>query len=100
MHATIGMTNGHAPSELWKHPDARNTQMWAFKDQINNKYGLKLQTYNDLYQWSIDNVSDFWADTWEFTAIKASKPYDDVSNTFHRVAYFTAINASRDATVV
>ena len=81
MHATIDMTNGHAPSQLWNHPDPRSTRMWAFKDEINNKFGLKLQTYNDLYQWSIDNISDFWAETWKFTGIRASKPYDIVSDT-------------------
>ncbi|MFO7598398.1 MAG: acetoacetate--CoA ligase, partial [Candidatus Desulfacyla sp.] len=36
-----------------------------------------------LYQWSIDNIPDFWASMWEFAGIKASRPYtrvvDDVT---------------------
>ena len=45
---------------------------------INNKYGLNLADYNSLYQWSIENIPDFWESMWEFGEIKASKPFDQV----------------------
>ncbi len=33
-------------------------------------------SYNDLYQWSIDRIPDFWAAMWDFAEIKASRKYD------------------------
>jgi hypothetical protein len=86
MTGSNNKTNGsHAPLELWRHPDSRSTQMWDFKEKINKKYGLDLESYDDLYLWSIENISDFWAETWYFTGIKASKPFDIVGDTFHMV---------------
>ncbi len=45
---------------------------------INNKYSLNLADYDSLYQWSIENIPDFWESMWEFGEIKASKPFDQV----------------------
>jgi len=64
--------------ELWRHSDHKSTRMWEFKELINKKYGLKLNSYDDLHQWSIDNITEFWGETWHFTGIKASKPYDKI----------------------
>jgi acetoacetyl-CoA synthetase len=45
---------------------------------INEKYNQNFTEYDPLYQWSIENISDFWAAMWEFVDIKASKSYDQV----------------------
>ena len=34
--------------------------------------------YEPLYQWSIQNIPEFWATMWEFAEIKASQPYAEV----------------------
>ena len=71
--------------ELWKHSHPTSTRMWEFLQIINDRYRLNLKTYDDLYQWSIDNIPEFWEETWHFTGIKASKPFDKV-NEFSYVA--------------
>ena len=45
---------------------------------INEKYSQNFTEYPSLYQWSIENIPDFWAAMWEFAGIKASKPYDQI----------------------
>jgi len=72
--------NGHAHpgEELWRHPDPSSTQMWEFLTNINRKYNLNLTTYEQLHNWSIDHVSDFWAQTWHGVGIRASKPFTKV----------------------
>lgn len=75
---TNGVTNGHTPIELWRHPDPRSTRMWGFMDAINTKYGLNLETYDDLYRWSIENISQFWAETWYFCGVEASQQFKKV----------------------
>lgn len=56
--------------------------MWGFKDTLNSKYGLNLQTYDELYRWSIENIPQFWAETWSFCGVEASQPFKKVGNIF------------------
>ena len=55
-----------------------------FIDELNRTHGLHISDYRQLYQWSVNEVSDFWAVMWEFAAIKASQPYDVVIEDLHR----------------
>ncbi len=45
---------------------------------INDKFGKNFNEYNALYEWSVENIPEFWATMWDFGDIKASKPYEDV----------------------
>lgn len=65
---------------LWEPSAERieNTNMHRFMGFVNEKHNQRFVDYSALYQWSIDNIPDFWAAMWEFADIKASKPYDQV----------------------
>ena len=65
---------------LWKPSEERikGTNMYRFMGFINEKYNQNFSEYEPLYQWSIENIPDFWASMWEFAEIKASRPYDQV----------------------
>lgn len=56
----------------------RNANMTRFITLVNERHGTKFTSYNELHNWSINNLADFWALVWEFCKIKASKPYDTV----------------------
>ena len=45
---------------------------------VNKGYGKQFTGYFDLYDWSINNIPDFWASVWDFLDIKASKKYEKV----------------------
>ncbi|RDA94490.1 hypothetical protein CP533_2752 [Ophiocordyceps camponoti-saundersi (nom. inval.)] len=66
------MANGNVPDVLWRHPDPTSTPMWRFMQHVNRRHGLSVDGYSALYRWSIDNVSPFWEDLWEFVGIVAS----------------------------
>jgi len=34
--------------------------------------------YEELWQWSVDELEEFWASVWEFCGVRASKPYERV----------------------
>ena len=36
------------------------------------------ETYDQLWQWSVDDLEGFWGSLWDWFDIKASKPYDRV----------------------
>ncbi|WP_028322370.1 acetoacetate--CoA ligase [Desulfatiglans anilini] len=62
------------PSEVRK----QNSNIFQFIQLINAKYNRNFQSYDDLYQWSIKNISEFWSFMWDYAEIKASKGYDSV----------------------
>ena len=65
---------------LWE-PSAERKKaanMTRFIAFVNEKYGLRLSNYNELYNWSVTENADFWAAMWEFGGIRASRPYDSV----------------------
>jgi len=65
---------------LWIPSEERikKANVTRFIEFVNKKHGLKISSYKQLYTWSIQNISDFWADLWEFVEIKASRGYDKV----------------------
>ncbi len=65
---------------LWEPSKERilNSNMKRFMDIINRKYGKAFTDYPGLYNWSVENIPDFWAEMWNFAGIIASKPYDRV----------------------
>ncbi|CAF0849607.1 unnamed protein product [Didymodactylos carnosus] len=63
---------------LWTPPAGRKTNMDDFREIISSKYNLKLDSYFDLYQWSIDNYVMFWKEFWSYSNIIYSKPYIEV----------------------
>jgi len=40
---------------------------------------IALESYWDLYQWSIENIEKFWEEFWIYSKIKYSVPYEQVS---------------------
>ncbi len=66
--------------KLWQPSDERimSTNMYRFMGVINEKYDKNFSEYGALYQWSIDNIPEFWESLWDFVEVKASKPYDQV----------------------
>jgi len=66
--------------KLWEPSQERikRTNMYRFMNFINEKYNQSFIDYPSLYQWSIENIPDFWSSMWEFAGIKASKPYNQI----------------------
>jgi len=51
---------------------------------VNRRYGLALESYEKLTEWSIQAIPDFWAAMWEFAGIQYSKPYSKVVDDLSR----------------
>jgi acetoacetyl-CoA synthetase len=58
--------------------------MTKFISFINRKYDTKMDSYWQLYDWSINNIPEFWAAMWDFVNLKASRPYDSVVDDLNR----------------
>ncbi len=56
----------------------RSTELTRFMDWAGERHGRRFADYSELWQWSVDELEDFWADIWEFCGVRASKPYERV----------------------
>lgn len=47
---------------------------------LKDKYAASFDSddYESLWQWSVDNIPEFWAAVWEYVGIQASVPYTSV----------------------
>ncbi len=65
---------------LWTPSEERKQQanMTRFMREVNARYKLNIDSYSDLYKWSVENIPDFWAEVWDFAEVKASQRYDKV----------------------
>jgi len=72
---------------LWKPSEQRikHSNMYRYMDIVNRRYQQDLKDYASLYQWSVDQIPEFWATFWEFSEIIASKSYDQVIDNLHKM---------------
>ena len=60
-----------------------NSQMIDYMQFVNQKFGLSLKDYSQLYNWSIEKAENFWGSFWEYSKIIHQSPYsvvvDDIS---------------------
>jgi len=65
---------------LWEPSEERRKKanITKFMNLVNRRYGKGFRSYRELYDWSVENIPDFWASLWDFAEIKAFKSYDTV----------------------
>ncbi|XP_077811916.1 acetoacetyl-CoA synthetase isoform X2 [Macaca mulatta] len=71
---------------MWEPDSKKNTQMDRFRAAVGAACGLALENYDDLYRWSVESYSDFWAEFWKFSGIVFSRAYDEVVDTSKGIA--------------
>ncbi|WP_299980427.1 acetoacetate--CoA ligase [Desulfobacula sp.] len=66
------------PKLLWQPSEKRikSTNMYRFMNLVNEKFSKDFKEYASLWEWSVDNLEDFWATAWDFLDIKASRSYE------------------------
>ncbi|HEY4915452.1 MAG TPA: acetyl-coenzyme A synthetase N-terminal domain-containing protein, partial [Solirubrobacteraceae bacterium] len=74
------MSSAARPHPLWEPPpeQLQRVEMKRFVDWAGARRGRPFADYDELWQWSVDDLEDFWAGIWEFCGVRASKPYERV----------------------
>ena len=62
----------------------RGANITRFMDVVNARHQLNIASYSDLYNWSVENIPDFWLEVWDFVDIKASIKTDTAVDDLHR----------------
>jgi len=65
---------------LWEPTDEykKSSNMYTFLTRIAEKYNLRDNEYYTVHKWSVEHITDFWAEIWDFCNIKHSQTYEQV----------------------
>jgi acetoacetyl-CoA synthetase len=65
---------------LWIPSEERKSgaNICRFIDHVNKKFSLEIDSYSDLYRWSVENIAAFWGLFWDYAEIQSSRHYDVV----------------------
>src|SRR5215210_1013192 len=62
------------PSEEFK----QNANISRYMEWLKDEKGLSFEDYSELWEWSVNELEDFWASIWEYFDVQASKAYEKV----------------------
>src|SRR5713226_9113613 len=65
---------------LWEPTEEMKQQanITQYMQWLEREKGLSFRTPEELWEWSVNNLEDFWASIWNYFHIQASKPYSKV----------------------
>lgn len=50
------------------------SQIAAFTRQVEQRHHVRIPDYDALWQWSVDNLPEFWNEVWDFFGVRSSAP--------------------------
>jgi acetoacetyl-CoA synthetase len=74
------MSSGQTPALLWTPSDEfkAGAALTAYMEWLRGERDVAVETYDELWKWSVDEIEDFWASIWDYFDVQASEPYDSV----------------------
>ncbi len=65
---------------LWIPSEDRilNSNFKKYYDFLKEEYNLSFGNYQELHNWSVTDIENFWESIWKFSRIIHSKPYDKI----------------------
>jgi acetoacetyl-CoA synthetase len=55
-----------------------HSTMYTYMQWLNAHYDLSVDTYAQLWQWSVEHITDFWRSIWDFFEVEAAQPATEV----------------------
>lgn len=65
---------------LWTPSEAikASANITQYQSWLNEKKGKTFDSYDQLWEWSTDNIEDFWESIWQFFNVQSSTSYNSV----------------------
>src|SRR4051794_19205224 len=69
-----------APRVLWEPPEAfaAQTRMRAYQEWLAGHHGVAVETYDELWRWSVGDLDAFWSSIAEYFEVRFHRPPGDV----------------------
>jgi acetoacetyl-CoA synthetase len=70
--------SGAVPEKLWEPPAelVERSRLREFMRWLQAERGLGFATYDELWQWSVDDLEAFWSAIWDFFEVQADGEYE------------------------
>ena len=67
-----------APEKLWEPPAGlvERARMTEYMRWLEAERGLRFEGYDELWQWSVEDLEGFWSSIWDFFEVQADGGYD------------------------
>jgi acetoacetyl-CoA synthetase len=74
------MSAASTPPTLWEPNEElkRGSALAAYMEWLRGERDVAVETYDELWKWSVDEIEDFWASIWDYFEVQSSEPYDAV----------------------
>jgi acetoacetyl-CoA synthetase len=59
-----------------------HSHLQAYKQWLSENKGLEFKNYQELWQWSVTEVEDFWESIWNYFKVTSYQPYSKVLSTY------------------
>ncbi len=68
------------PELLWTPSDERIAEagITRYKQWLKENRGLEFANYEELWEWSVTHIEDFWKSIWDISGVIAHQPYSSV----------------------
>ncbi|HEU0019439.1 MAG TPA: acetoacetate--CoA ligase [Thermoleophilaceae bacterium] len=74
------MSAASTPPILWEPTEElkAGSALTAYMEWLRAERDVAVETYDELWKWSVDEIEDFWASIWDYFDVRAAEPYDAV----------------------
>src|SRR5918995_4034970 len=74
------MTEAAEGTRLWEPSEEfkENANITRYMEWLEREKGLSFDDYGELWEWSANELEEFWASVWEYFEVQASRPYERV----------------------
>jgi acetoacetyl-CoA synthetase len=68
------------PPILWEPDDqlASGSALAGYMEWLRVERGIAVETYDELWRWSVDALDEFWGSIWDYFDVRTSTPYEAV----------------------
>ncbi|HYI80419.1 MAG TPA: acetoacetate--CoA ligase [Thermoleophilaceae bacterium] len=74
------MSAASTPPTLWEPTEElkRGSALAGYMEWLRTERDVPVETYDELWKWSVDEIESFWASIWDYFDVRAAEPYDSV----------------------
>jgi acetoacetyl-CoA synthetase len=71
---------GEGATVLWEPTEEFKvgTSMARYMRWLSDERGVHASSYEELWEWSVEDLEGFWASVWDYFGVQASEPYEAV----------------------
>jgi len=72
----------NSPHILWKatEEEKKQSNIYHYLQWLRDENGMDFKDYQSLWEWSVENTSDFWESIWKYFKIKSYSKYSQVQS--------------------